>query len=163
MCIRDRDSSITVSVSWPTEGLAGDHIIYVDVDADSVIRDIDRENNFASRTIEILPYRPCDYTPGDINGDGNVMGNDVTYGVRYFKGLGAPPPDSCWNDSTETWLYSAADANGSCSFTGSDITFLVAYFKGVNPSILYCPQTPPAEPPVLGIHRDVTPAGLPKK
>lgn len=84
---------------------------------------------------------PCVYTPGDINGDGNVMGNDVTYGVRYFKGLGSPPPDSCpYNDG---WLYVAGDANGSCSFAGSDITFLVAYFKGYNPEILWCPQLPP--------------------
>lgn len=85
----------------------------------------------------------CDYTPGDINGDGNVMGNDVTYGVRYFKGLGPQPPDSCWNDSTSSWLYSGGDVNGNCAFTGSDITFLVAYFKGYNPEILWCPQTPP--------------------
>lgn len=105
----------------------------------------------------------CDYVPGDINGDRNVMGNDVTYGVRYFKGIGPQPPDSCWNDSTESWLYSGGDANGNCSFSGSDITYLVAYFKGVQPEILYCPQTPPAEPPVLGIHRDVTPVGLPEE
>lgn len=90
----------------------------------------------------------CNYVPGDINGDGNVMGNDVTYGVCYFKGLGAPPPDSCWNDSTTRWLYSAGDANGNCQFSGSDITFLVAYFKGYNPSILWCPDTPPIGGPL---------------
>ncbi|RKX18256.1 MAG: hypothetical protein DRP26_05535 [Candidatus Zixiibacteriota bacterium] len=85
---------------------------------------------------------PCDYVPGDINGDDNVMGNDVTYGVRYFKGIGPQPPDSCWNDSTSSWLYSAGDVNGSCTFMGNDITFLVGYFKGCNPEILWCPQTP---------------------
>jgi hypothetical protein len=77
------------------------------------------------------------------------MGNDVTYSVRYFKGLGNPPPDSCWNDSTSSWLYSGGDANGNCSYTGSDVTYLVAYFKGYNPEIFYCPQTPPAEPPIV--------------
>jgi len=99
-------------------------------------------------SVIMYPFVGCDYVPGDINGDGSVMGNDATYGVRYFKGLGDPPPDSCWNDSTESWLYSAGDANGSCTFTGSDITFLVAYFKGYNPEILWCPQTPPANPQV---------------
>jgi hypothetical protein len=85
----------------------------------------------------------CDYVPGDANGDGNVMGNDVTYSVRYFKGIGTPPPDSCWNPDAEEWLYSGGDANGNCSYTGSDVTFLVAYFKGYNPEILYCEHTPP--------------------
>ncbi len=81
-----------------------------------------------------------DYTPGDVNGDGNVMGNDVTYGVRYFKGIGAAPPDSC--KCRCNWLYLAGDANGSCTFTGSDITYLVAYFKGSNPEILSCDDCP---------------------
>ena len=95
----------------------------------------------------------CNYIPGDINGDGDVMGNDVTYGVRYFKGLGSQPPDSCWNDSTSSWLYSGSDTNGNCQFTGSDITFLVAYFKGYNPEILWCPQTPPTNP-ILNIGKN---------
>jgi len=93
----------------------------------------------------------CDYVPGDANGDGNVMGNDVTYSVRYFKGLGAPPPDSCpYNGG---WLYSAGDANGNCAYTGSDVTFLVGFFKGINPSVLYCPDTPPAGGPVFLVGR----------
>jgi hypothetical protein len=90
----------------------------------------------------------CDYVPGDANGDGNVMGNDVTYSVRYFKGLGNPPPDSCpYNGG---WLYSAGDANGNCNYAGSDVTFLVGFFKGMNPEILWCPDTPPAGLVVLG-------------
>lgn len=89
------------------------------------------------------PHDSCDYIPGDVNGDGNVLGNDVTYGVRYFKGLGAPPPDSCYNFYAGDWLYSAGDVNGNCEFTGSDITYLVAYFKGINPEILWCEWTPP--------------------
>lgn len=101
------------------------------------------------------------YVPGDVNGDGNVMGNDVTYGVRYFKGLGFPPPDSCQLPD-ENWLYVAGDANGNCSFTGSDITFLVAYFKGSNPEILWCPDTPPSEPP-LQLRKNKTTAPIPKE
>jgi hypothetical protein len=103
----------------------------------------------------------CPYVPGDVNGDGNVMGNDVTYGVRYFKGLGTPPPDSCPYDGG--WLYSAGDANGNCVFTGSDVTFLVAYFKGYNPEILWCPDTPPENPILFGKIEGVTPVILPKK
>ena len=103
-----------------------------------------------------------DFLPGDANGDDNVMGNDVTYSVRYFKGLGAPPPDSCPYDGG--WLYSAGDANGNCKYTGSDVTFLVAYFKGYNPAILWCPNIPPeGGPVVLSRNRDVTPAVLPKE
>ena len=100
-------------------------------------------------TLTVMPLSPgCDYVPGDINGDGDVIGNDVTFGVRYFKGPGSAPPDSCWNDSNGSWLYSAGDANGNCHFTGSDVTFLVAYFKGHNPEIFWCPQTPPAQPAI---------------
>lgn len=74
------------------------------------------------------PY--CEYLSGDINGDGVRIGGDVTYGVRYFKGVGGPPPDSCYMDSTHTYLYVAGDVNGNCEFRGSDITRLVSFFKG---------------------------------
>ena len=106
----------------------------------------------------------CDYVPGDINDDDYVMGNDVTYGVRYFKGLGDPPPDSCWNDSSGTYLYASGDVNGNCEFSGSDITYLVAFFKGYLEELLWCPWTPPLNPPIpFGKNNDETPAVLPKK
>ncbi len=58
--------------------------------------------------------------PGDANGDGNVLGGDVTFLVRYFKGLGpAPNP------------ILAGDANGDCQVLGGDVTYLVRYFKGL--------------------------------
>jgi hypothetical protein len=85
----------------------------------------------------------CDYIPGDINGDHQVIGSDVTYGVRYFKALGPPPPDSCFNFNKSKFLYSAGDVNGDCEFRGADITYLVAYFKGINPCLKWCPWTPP--------------------
>ncbi len=99
----------------------------------------------------------CDYVPGDINSDGSVMGNDVTYGVRYFKGLGPNPPDSCWNETNGSWLYSGGDVNGDCEFRGSDITFLVSYFKGYQTSILWCPWTPPVGIVSLGKNGDINP------
>lgn len=104
----------------------------------------------------------CYYVPGDINGDGSTMGNDVTYGVRYFKGIGPSPPDSCWNEMSGSWLYSAGDANGNCQFTGSDITYLVAYFKGIQPSILWCMWTPPAGPLLLENSGDLSPLITPE-
>lgn len=90
----------------------------------------------------------CSYVLGDINGDSLILGNDVTYGIRYFKGLGAPPVDSCWDDSLSRWLYVAGDVNGNCSFTGADVTYLVGYFKGYNLDILYCPRLPPYSVPI---------------
>jgi hypothetical protein len=72
----------------------------------------------------------CDYLIGDISGDGQRIGGDVTYGVRYFKGLGSAPMDSCYADSINAYIYVAGDCNGNCEFRGSDITRLVAYFKG---------------------------------
>jgi hypothetical protein len=92
-------------------------------------------------------FATCAYVPGDINGDGNVIASDVTYGVRYFKGLGNPPTDSCYHDSIPNshWLYVAGDVNGDCQFRGSDITRLVSYFKG-SAAIVFCPWTPPTGP-----------------
>lgn len=75
----------------------------------------------------------CDYVPGDINGDGQCIGTDVIYAVRYFKMNGLPPVDSCYLDSTLNYIYTAGDCNADCRFTGSDIMRLVAYFKGIAP------------------------------
>ena len=84
----------------------------------------------------------CNYLPGDINDDSATIGSDVTYGVRYFKGLGNPPPDSCFMDTTDDYLYVAGDVNGNCEFRGSDITRLVAYFKSTA-QLAYCHFFPP--------------------
>lgn len=97
-----------------------------------------------------LPDLPRNYgwLSGDMSGDGVRGGGDVTYGVRYFKGLGTPPPDSVYLDTTcdfidnGSWFYFRSDVNGDCRFSGADITRLVGYFKGTattNP----CPYTRP--------------------
>ena len=91
----------------------------------------------------VFPLSACEYMPGDINGDGSVTAGDVTYGMRFFEGIGPVPVDSCWNDSSNIWLYAAADANGNCEVLGSDISYLVSYFRGINPEPAWCPQTPP--------------------
>jgi hypothetical protein len=42
-------------------------------------------------TLRLSRYQPplayCQYEPGDINGDGSVLPDDVTYGVRYLHGI----------------------------------------------------------------------------
>ncbi len=91
---------------------------------DSIINDAD------AFILKMRLAAPCTYVLGDINSDSQRLGSDVTYGVRYFKALGPQPPDSCYMDSTHTYLYVAGDVNGNCEFRGSDITRLVAYFKG---------------------------------
>ena len=83
------------------------------------------------------------YIPGDINSDGVIIGSDVTFAVNYFRGRGAPPPDSFWLESKEIWFYAAADANGDCRFIGSDVTYLVGYFRMINREMQYCPEIPP--------------------
>jgi hypothetical protein len=88
----------------------------------------------------------CEYILGDINGDGQRIGGDVTYAVRFFKGISMPPPDSCFMDSTGTYLYVAGDLNGNCEFRGSDITRLVSYYKGIS-QLSYCHFFPPSSLP----------------
>ncbi|MCD6163449.1 MAG: immune inhibitor A [candidate division Zixibacteria bacterium] len=60
-----------------------------------------------------------DFLPGDANGDGSVIGSDITYLAAYFKGQNpAPAP------------FLSGDANGDCQVIGSDIVYLIAYFRG---------------------------------
>jgi hypothetical protein len=119
--------------------LSVSHFSYIDTTLAGI------EVNANETTICDIVLQPATllYVPGDVNGDEVVIGSDVTYAVNFFRGIGQPPPDSVWIESTESWLYAAADANGSCSFIGSDVTFLVGYFRGIHTEVLYCPLAPP--------------------
>lgn len=96
----------------------------------------------------------CEYIPGDINGDDDITPADVVYGMRFFRDIGNPPLDSCYNGFADSWLYVAGDVNGNCEFTGSDISFLVSYLRGINPLLQYCPQLPPSNPDILIIRNE---------
>jgi hypothetical protein len=87
----------------------------------------------------------CVYVPGDINGNSNANGIDVTYGVAFFKGGNVPPID-CNPPCTGVAdpFYAAGDVNGNCAFNGIDITYYVAYLKGLQPSLRHCESCPPA-------------------
>ena len=88
---------------------------------------------------------PCDYTPGDVNGNGISNGVDIVYAVNYLKGTGPNPPTDCGGICPEpSPFYAAGDVNGNCAFNGIDITFFVRYLKGQVPSLLYCADCPPA-------------------
>jgi hypothetical protein len=71
----------------------------------------------------------CNLMLGDINNDKQITGADVIYAVRYFKGLGLAPAESCFVYSMNSYFYTSGDVNADCYFRGSDITRLVAYFK----------------------------------
>jgi len=105
-------------------------------------------NNKRGMALTVQSGSACDYLIGDINGDGSRVGGDVTYGVRYFKGVGTPPRDSCFMDSTSAYLYVAGDCNGNCEFRGSDITRLVAFFKGTA-HLSCCHWFPTTLPPII--------------
>jgi hypothetical protein len=100
-----------------------------------------------SPIVVVSPEYYCSYLLGDVNGDGNLMGSDVTYLVRYFKGFGPPPPDSCYLDSLGDYLYPAADVNGNCELRGSDVTRLVGYFKSIA-TINFCHLAPSSGPKI---------------
>jgi len=104
--------------------------------------------------VVVEAFPACDYIPGDINGDGNTISSDITYGVNYFRGVGAVPPISCWDEVNSAWLYVAGDVNGDCQFIGADITYCVGFFRGINLVLHFCPRLPPYTPPVLGIPGD---------
>ena len=87
-----------------------------------------------------------EYSPGDINGDGQVTAGDVTFGINYYTGAGSQPPDSSWHIDLPLahWIYMAADANGDCRNSGADVTYVVGWFKWHVRAIRFCPLTPPA-------------------
>ena len=89
----------------------------------------------------------CQYVPGDINGNGTANGIDVVFGVNYLKGTARPPVDCGGICPESSPFYAAGDVNGNCAFNGIDITFFVRYLKGQVPSLLYCPDCPPAMAP----------------
>jgi len=70
-----------------------------------------------ARLLTIVP-------PGDVNGDGSVIGSDVTYLVNCFRGLADIPDPRL-----------SGDANADCQLVGSDVTYLVNYFRGLVPTL----------------------------
>jgi Zn-dependent metalloprotease len=90
----------------------------------------------------------CNYVPGDVNGNGEARGSDITLLVAFLKRL-APPPDSChipYQINGQDWFYVAADYNGDCIVSGADVIWGVAYYKGFKPEIRHCPHFSPSLP-----------------
>jgi len=96
--------------------------------------------------IDMVLSFPCDFIPGDVNGDESVIGSDVTFLVNYLRSIGPHPPDSCYNTNAHAWLYAAADVNGDCLVTSPDVTFLIDFFRGLHAHVLFCSYTPPPGP-----------------
>jgi hypothetical protein len=90
---------------------------------------------------DTVPGWPCQYVPGDINGDGGADGLDVTYGVNYWQG-NVPAPYQCFCLSHGS-LYASGDVNSSCAFNGVDITYYVRYLHG-GPPLGFCSDCSPA-------------------
>ncbi|MCP4582048.1 MAG: tandem-95 repeat protein [candidate division Zixibacteria bacterium] len=59
---------------------------------------------------------------GDANGDGSLLGSDVTYLVLFFRG-----------EQPRPYPEGRGDANGDGHILGSDVTYLVNYFRGAGP------------------------------
>jgi hypothetical protein len=137
------NSDTSLSILTDSLALIGDTLYWrvMAIDDDSLIRIGGISEQF--RLLLISLGTPCNYMLGDMSGDGQRLGGDVTYGVRFFKGIGTPPRDSCYMDSTSAYLYVAGDCNGDCQFRGADITRLVSYFKGYS-QLSYCHFFPPA-------------------
>ena len=66
-----------------------------------------------------------EYLPGDVNGDGIVNINDVTYLMAYISGSGPAPVN-----------IQAADVNQDGSVNALDVAYLVNYLNGGTPPIL---------------------------
>jgi hypothetical protein len=107
---------------------------------------------------------PCSYIAGDINGNDQANGIDVTFGVSFFKG-GNAPPDTCFDcPANGQNLMAAGDVNGNCAFNGIDITYFVAYLKGNQSQLNSCADCPPgmlSSPPRRERNSDLPSLNLP--
>jgi hypothetical protein len=92
--------------------------------------------------IHVVANPPCNYVPGDANGNGAFNATDVVYMVNYLKGTGQPPPNTC-RCEPHGFIFAAADANGDCFCNGIDVTYSVRYLRGYYPSLRYCMDCPP--------------------
>lgn len=110
----DRQTDTSLTIITDTLALAGGNLYWriLAVDDDSLIQ-VGGLPEPEVRKLTIIK-------PGDANGDGNVIGSDVTYLVNYFRGLNSIPNPPM-----------AGDANGDCRLIGSDVTYLVQYFRGL--------------------------------
>jgi hypothetical protein len=114
------------------------YVIYQKIPADL----IPTEPLIEQFSIREGPVR-CSYRPGDINGNGECNGTDVTYAVNFFKGRGGAPTVDCNCPEITRPFYAAGDVNGNCAFNGVDITFYVGFFKGQQEWFRHCPSCPP--------------------
>ncbi|MCP4584012.1 MAG: hypothetical protein GY839_20565 [candidate division Zixibacteria bacterium] len=105
------DTSITMATD--TLALAGQDLYWriLAIDDDSLIA-VGGLPDPEVRRLTIVP-------PGDANGDGLVIGSDITYLVGYFRNINPPPSPLL-----------SGDANSDCLLIGSDVTFMVQYFRG---------------------------------
>jgi subtilase family serine protease len=86
-----QDSTVLVSASWPTAGLAGEHRIYVTVDSDSLVADVNRSNNMAIKAVEVLTKTDLSVAATDIgfSPSSPVVGDTVMLSALIHNGIGA--------------------------------------------------------------------------
>ncbi len=104
--------------------LPGIYSVEVITDSFPRVRIDDIEVGVGSATV--LDIHLPEFVPGDANGSGEISPADVTFLVRYLKGLGEPPVPLL-----------SGDCNGDCLVRGTDVTYLVAFFKGTQRSPSY--------------------------
>jgi hypothetical protein len=80
-----------------------------------------------SDSVHVLAGNCNDNPRGDANCSGALTGSDVTYLVRFFKGLNEGYCCLC-----------SGDVNNSGTVSGVDVTYLVGYFKGQRPHPAPC-------------------------
>ena len=80
------------------------------------------------------------YIPGDVNGDGVVNVNDVTYLQNWLMGGGPAPP--YFAPCLSYRYYPAGDVDGNGVINFSDLTYLQDYVSGIGPAPIEPPNYP---------------------
>ena len=102
----------TAQVTWDTRGKSGPHNIYVSVNPDTAVWELDTQNNTACKSLVVSGF------PGDLNADGKV---DQTDYLWFRATLGKCEGQAGYN--------SAADYDGDKCVTYSDYRLWYQYYK----------------------------------
>jgi hypothetical protein len=83
------------------------------------------------------------YTPGDVDGDGDVDNDDVNALSAWIFNQTAP---GSWTPDGS--LYPAGDVDGDCFNLIFDVNILAQFVTNGTPPLQYCPNYPPGEPAI---------------
>jgi len=110
----DASATGVATVQWDTTDKAGEHTLYIVVDEQEKIDELNEANNTAQKPVEVV-------TCGDLSGDGESTTYDASLILKSVVGL---------KDLTPAQI-AAADTSGNGDVSAYDATLVLQYSVGL--------------------------------